>query len=69
MSAITPVDVTKKPKISYDIDSITVTEGDSAKFTVTRSGFVDIASSVQFKTLKSQGTATAGSDYLAQDGI
>ena len=64
-----PVDVTKKPKISYDIDSITVTEGDSAKFTVTRSGFVDIASSVQFKTLKSQGTATAGSDYLAQDGI
>ena len=64
-----PVAVTKKPKISYDIDSITVTEGDSAKFTVTRSGFVDIASSVQFKTLKSQGTATAGSDYLAQDGI
>ena len=64
-----PVDVTKKPKISYDIDSITVTEGDSAKFTVTRSGFVEIASSVQFKTLKSQGTATAGSDYLAQDGI
>ena len=64
-----PVDVTKKPKISYDIDSVTVTEGDSAKFTVTRSGFVDIASSVQFKTLKSQGTATAGSDYLAQDGI
>ena len=64
-----PVDVTKKPKISYDIDSITVTEGDSAKFTVTRSGFVDIASSVQFKTLKTQGTATAGSDYLAQDGI
>ena len=64
-----PVDVTKKPKISYDIDSITVTEGDSAKFTVTRSGFVGIASSVQFKTLKTQGTATAGSDYLAQDGI
>ena len=64
-----PVDVTKKPKISYDIDSVTVTEGDSAKFTVTRSGFVEIASSVQFKTLKSQGTATAGSDYLAQDGI
>ena len=64
-----PVAVTKKPKISYDIDSITVTEGDSAKFTVTRSGFVDIASSVQFKTLKTQGTATAGSDYLAQDGI
>ena len=64
-----PVTVTKKPKISYDIDNITVTEGDSAKFTVTRSGFIDIASSVQFKTLKSQGTATAGSDYLAQDGI
>ena len=64
-----PEEVTKKPKISYDIDNITVTEGDSAKFTVTRSGFVDIASSVQFKTLKSQGTATAGSDYLAQDGI
>ena len=60
---------TKKPKISYEINDVTVKEGAVAKFTVTRSGYLDIASSVKFKTLKKQGTATAGSDYLAQDGI
>jgi len=60
---------TKKPKISYQIDDVTVKEGAVAKFTVTRSGYLDIASSVKFKTLKKQGTATAGSDYLSQDGI
>ena len=60
---------TKKPKISYQINDVTVKEGAIAKFTVTRSGYLDIASSVKFKTLKKQGTATAGSDYLSQDGI
>ena len=61
--------VTKKPKLTYTINDIIVTEGQIATFTVTRGGFLDIASSVKFKTLKDQGTATAGSDYLAEDGI
>ena len=64
-----PTKVTKKPKIVYNISDVIVTEGDSAVFTVTRTGFLDIASSVNFKTIKNQGTATAGSDYLEQDSI
>ena len=64
-----PEDVTKKPKIVYTINDVVVTEGNAAKFVVTRSGFIDIASSVQAKTIKNQGTATAGSDYLAEDSI
>ena len=64
-----PLPPEDKPKIVYNINSIEVTEGDAAKFTVTRTGFTEIASSVEFKTLKSQGTATAGTDYLAVDDI
>ena len=64
-----PEDTTKKPKIVYTINDLTVTEGDIATFVVTRSGFIDIASSVKFKTLKTQGSASAGTDYLPQEGI
>ena len=64
-----PTKVTKKPKIVYNINDLVVTEGESAVFTVTRSGFLDIASSVKFKILKDQGTATAGSDYIDTDTI
>ena len=60
---------TKKAKIVYNISDIEVKEGNAATFTVTRTGVIDIASSVSYKTLKDQGTATAGSDYLPQDGI
>lgn len=60
---------TEKQKIRYTIDDIRVTEGDIAKFTVTRSGYIDIASSCTWKTLKEQGTATPGVDYIADDGI
>ena len=60
---------TKEPKIIYNITNIEVTEGDSAVFTVTRDGFTNIASSVSFKTLDTQGSATAGTDYLSQNGI
>ena len=60
---------TREPKIIYNIDNIEVTEGDMAVFTVTRDGFTDIASSVSFKTLDTQGTATAGTDYFSQNGI
>ena len=59
---------TRKQKITYSIDDITVTEGEQATFTVTRSGYTEISSSVTFKTLK-KGTATAGKDYLAAEGI
>ena len=61
--------VTKKPKLTYTINDISVTEGQVATFTVKRGGVLDIASSVKFNTIKNQGTATSGSDYLAQDGI
>ena len=61
--------IPEKRKIRYSIDDITVTEGDFAKFTVTRSGYTDIASSCTWKTLKEQGTATPGVDYIADDGI
>lgn len=60
---------TREPKITYNISDIEVTEGDLAVFTVTRDGLTDIASSVSFKTLDSQGSATAGTDYLAQNSI
>ena len=64
-----PSETTKKPKIVYNIDDVEVEEGSVARFTVTRSGFTDIASSVKIKTLKNQGSATSGTDYLAVDDI
>ena len=60
---------TSAPKIIYDINDIEVKEGDLAVFTVTRSGSIDIASSVTIKTLGNQGNATAGKDYLEVDDI
>ena len=60
---------TKKPKIVYTISDVEVKEGEIAKFVVNRSGFLENASSVSFKTLKKKGTATAGTDYLSVDGI
>ena len=60
---------TKKPKIVYSINDITVTEGDIATFNITRTGLIAEASSVKFTTLKDQGSATPGTDYLTQDGI
>ena len=57
------------PKIIYDINDVEVKEGDVAQFTVTRSGSIDIASSVTIKTLGNQGSATAGKDYLKVDDI
>ena len=53
----------------YSINDIQVTEGETAVFTVTRSGSIDIASSVEFKVLNGQGSATVGTDFLNADGI
>lgn len=59
---------TKKKKIVYNIEDIEVQRGKVAKFVVTRSGYLDSASSVSFKTLD-KGTATAGDDYFKSEGI
>ena len=55
--------VTKKPKIVYNIDDVIVEEGNSAAFTVTRTGFIEKASSVNIRTL-TKGSATSETDYL-----
>lgn len=49
----------EKEKIIYNIDDIEVEEGADAVFTVTRSGYVQVASSVEFRTLTGQGSAVA----------
>ena len=64
----TGTSTTKKPKIAYTISDVTVEEGEAAVFTVTRTGYTSISSSVTFKTLK-KGTATEGEDYIATEGI
>lgn len=56
----------KLPEPSFSIDDVSVTEGDSgattAQFTVTRSGNVSAAASVDYKTR--DGDATAPADYV-----
>ena len=61
--------VAAKPKIYYTIDDPTVVEGDRMVFTVTRNGYLDEASSVSYKTLLNQGTATAEDDFLPENGV
>jgi len=58
-----------KPIIKYNIGDITVSEGETATFTVTRSGFTEEASSINYKTLNNQGSATTGVDYQETSGI
>ena len=60
---------TSAQKIVYTIDDVQVTEGETAIFTVVRDGSTDIASSVEFKILNGQGTATVEKDFLNVDGI
>ena len=57
----------KDRNIVYNIADIEVKEGEKAVFTVTRSGYTDVISSVTFKTR--DGTATKGSDYEELSGI
>ena len=52
--------------IVYSIGDITVIEGEKAVFTVVRTGYTDIVSSLTFKTRN--GTATAGEDYEEKSG-
>lgn len=60
---------TERRKIVYTIDDIEVEEGADAIFTVTRSGYTEISSSVNFRTLTGQGTATANQDYYPANDI
>jgi len=55
------------PVIEYFINNVTVTEGEEAVFTVTRTGFTEVASSVSYIT--KDGTATGGSDYESLNGF
>jgi len=52
--------------IVYNITDIEVKEGEKAIFTVTRSGYIDVISSLTYKTRN--GTATAGEDYEEKSG-
>ena len=53
---------TKSPKIVYTISDITVEEGFDAVFEVTRTGFIESASSVTYKT-SNKATDTPQEDY------
>ena len=61
--------VKQDKRIVYDIDNVTVAEGDIARFRITRSGYREVSSSVTFKTLKYKGTAEENSDYIPVDDI
>lgn len=61
--------VRQRKRISYDIDDIIVEEGQVAQFTVKRSGYTEVSSSVTYKTLKYRGTAKEFSDYLPVNDI
>ena len=61
--------VKQTKRITYNIEDITVEEGDIATFVVTRSGYTDVSSSVKYRTLKYNGSATEGKDYLPEKGI
>jgi Calx-beta domain/Salmonella virulence plasmid 65kDa B protein/Bacterial Ig domain/Insecticide toxin TcdB middle/N-terminal region/FG-GAP-like repeat len=52
--------------ISFSVDDATVTQGDTAVFTVTKSGNASQSYTVDYAT--ADGTATAGADYTAANG-
>jgi len=55
--------VSQLPKIIYTISDTEVLEGEDAEFTVLRSGYTSVASSVKYKTINDQGTAKSDIDY------
>jgi len=61
--------VKQTERITYNTKDIRVTEGNIAKFTITRKGYTSVSSSVKYKTLKYSGKATEGQDYLPVNGI
>ena len=59
-------DPTSKEKIVYTVDDIEVTEGQTATFTITRTGTVYLPSSILYET--ADGTAD-DTDYIGNNGI
>ena len=57
----------EETRIKYLMKDITVKEGDIAVFTVERSGFIGVASSVEFNVI--DGSATKGFDFADVSGI
>lgn len=62
-------DVKQTKRITYTIDDPTVEEGEIAIFTVSRTGYTEVSSSVTYKTLKYSGSATENADYIPESGI
>lgn len=60
---------TETKRIAYDIQDITVEEGEDAIFTVTRSGYLGASSSVRYKTVSFEDGAEADVDYLKTSDI
>ena len=56
-------------RITYDIQDITVEEGEDAVFTVTRSGYLGASSSLRYKTVSFDDGAEADVDYLKTSDI
>ena len=54
------------PGPQFAVNDVSVSEGGTATFTVTRTGSTDLSHNVGYTT--SNGTATAGSDYTATNG-
>lgn len=61
--------VKQTKKITYTINDVTVEEGEVANFVVKRKGNTSISSSVKYRTLKYNGSATEGQDYIPEKGI
>lgn len=61
--------VKQRKRITYDVSDIKVEEGEIAQFVVKRSGYTEVASSVSYKTLKYEGTATENEDYIPVNDI
>lgn len=60
---------TETKRITYDIQDITVEEGEDAVFTVVRSGYIGASSSVRYKTISFEDGAEADVDYLKTSDI
>ena len=56
-------------RITYNIEDITVEEGEDAIFTVTRGGYLGASSSVRYKTVSFEDGAEDGVDYLKTSDI
>ena len=61
--------VKQTKRITYTIADLSVEEGETAKFVVKRTGYTEVSSSVTYKTISTQGSATPDVDYIPESGI